>query len=283
MPEWCWLNGDVMPLADAKVSVEDRGFLFGDGVYEALRIYSGRPFGLEAHLDRLAKSCAGIELALPFEKPALAREILKLARRCEGGDALLYLQVTRGPSPRNHIYPKQPKPTVFFFIRPLAPLPPVGEGPPHTLLSVPDERWQRCWIKSIGLLANVIAKNRADRAGADEAIFIDNGIVTEGASSNLFMVIGRRLVTHPLGNKVLPGVTRELLLDCARAAGIPADESRVKLEDARRADEVFITSATREVAWVSKWDDTMIGNGSIGDVTRRLHAAYRERIAAEGV
>ena len=149
---------------------------------------------------------------------------------------------------------------------------------PYALLSVPDERWQKCWIKSLALLENVLAKNAAAAVGADEAIFIDNGNVTEGSSSNLFMVSGGRLITHPLGPKVLAGITRDVLLECATALGIPVEERPMKLEDAKQADEVFITSSTRELVWVLKWDDAPIGKGACGPVTRALHEEYRRRV-----
>jgi D-alanine transaminase len=160
----------------------------------------------------------------------------------------------------------------------MQPLAAVGASAPYSLLSVKDERWQKCWIKSLALLANVLARNEAARAGADEAIFIHEGNVTEGASSNLFVVKGGSLVTHPLGAKILPGVTRDMLLDCARKIGVKVEERAVKLEEATRADEVFVTSATREIMWVSKWDGKAVGGEICGPVTRKLHEEYRSRV-----
>lgn len=280
MSEWCWLNGQVMPLAQASVSVEDRGFQFADGVYESVRLYEGKPFELNAHMDRLQRSCAGIQLSLPIAKEALVSEILKLAAKSNVRDGLVYLQLTRGASARNHLFPNPVKPTLLFYVRELAPLPPIDQVKPHTLHSVPDERWDKCWIKSIALLPNVLARNAAAAAGADEAIFIDNGCATEGAASNLFMVAQGKLITHPLGPKVLPGVTRDVLLDCAKTLGIPVEEKPMKLDDAKRADDIFITSSTRELVWVSRWDGVAIGTGRAGPVTLRLHEEYRRRVMA---
>jgi D-alanine transaminase len=280
MTEWCWFNGQIMPLAEVRVSAEDRGFLFADGVYEAVRLYNGKPFELQAHLDRLERSCGGIRLPMPVTKGTLTAEITKLIAHSGVKDGSIYLQATRGPAPRNHLFPTQFTPTVFFFVRELAPLGPVEQVKPWTLMSVPDERWQRCWIKSIALLANILAKNAAAAAGADEAVFVDNGVVTEGASSNLFVVINGKLVTHPQGPKILPGITRDIVLDIAGRIGIAAEERPVKLDDAKRAQEVFVTSSTRELVWVSRWDDARIGSGTCGPITARLHQEYRNRIAA---
>src|SRR5262249_50925806 len=141
MPEWCWLNGQIMPLSDAKVGVEDRGFLFADGVYEAVRLYDGKPFALDAHIKRLERSLGGIEMTLPLEKGKLIAEILKLVKQSGLKDGLVYLQITRGASARNHVFPKGIKPTVLFFARELPTLPPIDEVKPYTLHSIEDQRW----------------------------------------------------------------------------------------------------------------------------------------------
>jgi D-alanine transaminase len=280
MNEWCWLNGQVMPLSDAKVSVEDRGFLFADGVYEALRIYNGKPFALAAHLDRLERSLGGIEMSLPLSKQALHSEIVKLVKHSDLTDALLYLQMTRGAAPRNHVFPSDLKPTTFFYVRPLPPPGAIDASRPYALLSVPDERWGRCWIKSIALLASTLARNAAEKASADEAIFVDNHIVREGASTNLFAVMEGTLLTHPTGPRILAGVTRDLLLKIARDLDVPVVEREMTLDEAQHADEVFLTSSVREVMWVGKWDGLRIGEGACGPVTRRLHEEYRRHVAA---
>jgi D-alanine transaminase len=280
MVEWCWLNGQVMPLSEAKVSIEDRGFLFADGVYEALRVYNGKPFALSEHLDRLERSLSGIEMPLPVSKVTLGSEIVKLVKQSKLTDALVYLQITRGPAQRNHVFPKDPVPTTFFYVRPMPPLGPVGQDRPYVLHSVADERWNKCWIKSIALLANTLARNAADKADADEAIFVENNIAREGASTNLFAVIDGKLVTHPLGSKILSGVTRGILLSIARSIHLRIEERPMTVDEAQHADEVFLSSSVREVMWVGRWDGLQIGEGACGTITRRLHEEYRKRVDA---
>ena len=279
MQELIWINGEVMPLADARVGVEDRGFQFADGVYEALRLYSGNPFALDRHLDRLELSCGGIDLALPIDLDDLKHEMLKLARQSEIADGILYLQVTRGNSRRNHLFPSDTKPTLLFYVRPIPPVQPIGSGGGYSLISVPDERWNRCWIKSISLLANVLARNAAAAAGADEAAFVQDGWLSECSTSNLFAVIEGTLVTPPVGPRVLPGVTRAILLEAATALGIPAEERPLAYAEAIAADEIFIASTIREVGWVGKWDDRPVAGGLCGPITRELHRVFREEVA----
>jgi D-alanine transaminase len=276
MTEWCWLNGKVLPLNEAAVNVEDRGFQFADGVYEAVRLYDGKPFELGMHMDRLERSCSGIKLTMTISKQSLASEILNLVKHAGVRDGYVYLQMTRGVSPRNHCFPAKLNPTTLFYVRELPPLPKEEYEKAYTLLSVPDERWNRCWIKCIALIENVLAKNAALAAGADEAIFIHQGNVTEGSTSNIFMVSNGTLITPPLGPKILPGVTREVLLKCAKSAGVPVQERQISLDEAQRCDEVFITSSTRELVWASRWDQVFIGDGTCGPMTHRLHNAYRK-------
>lgn len=277
--ELIWLNGEVMPLSQARVGVEDRGFQFADGVYEALRIYQGRIFTLRPHLDRLWRSASGIRLAMPVTKEQLADEMKRLAGRSGIQEGWIYLQVTRGVCQRNHLFPESCRPTLLFYVRGLKTLPEPERVPGVSLHSVPDERWKRCWIKSIALLPNVLAKNAAYAAGADEAVFVEDGIVSEGSASNLFAVIGGRLVTHPLTNKVLPGVTRDVILDVAPRVGVAVEERPMREQEALAADEVFIASTTRELVWVSRWGSrTWTGPGP---VTLKLHHAFRDRVREE--
>ena len=281
MNEMIWINGDVMPLADARIGVEDRGYQFADGVYEVIRLYDGRPFTLREHLERLEKSAAGIDMALPMSAEALATEIRIFLPRANVRDGMIYLQATRGCAARNHIFPQNCQPNVLFYVRHLAPLDAPGEGEGAALLTVEDERWKRCWVKSIALLANVLAKNQAVAAGADEAAFVEDGVVSECSASNLYVVRGGKVLTHPIGKKVLPGITRMVLQQVARQAGIEFVERAVTLDEAKTADEVFITSTTREISWVGKWDNQPVGGGRCGPVTLRLHRALRERVVRE--
>jgi D-alanine transaminase len=278
MNELVWINGDVIPLAEAKVGVEDRGYQFADGVYEVIRLYDGRPFTLREHLERLEKSAAGIRMALPMPAAALSKEILQFVPRTNVREGMIYLQATRGCAARNHVFPKTCKPNVLFYVRHLAPLDAPGTGEGAALFTVQDERWKKCWIKSIALLPNVLAKNEAVAAGADEAAFVDDGVITECSASNLFVVRGGKVITHPVGPKVLPGITRMVLQQVARQVGVEWVERPVKFEEAVSADEVFITSTTREISWVGKWDGKTVGGGRCGPVTLTLHQALRERV-----
>lgn len=281
MTESIWLNGQVMPMSDARIGVEDRGFQFADGVYEVIRIYNNKPFTLAEHLQRLERSCAGIGLNDAVHRRGLGIEITRFVAASGLTDGMIYLQVTRGVAPRNHIFPTAASPTVLFYARPLPVAAAPGKGDGMVLVTVPDERWKRCWIKSIALLPNVLAKNAAIDAGADEAVFVEDGNVSECAASNFFAVICGELVTHPVGPKVLPGITRLVLLDLARKLGIPVAERAMTVEEAKSADELFITSTTRELSWVARWDEQTVGGGKCGPVTRQLHEALAAKVRRE--
>ena len=281
MNDLIWMNGETIPFADARIGVEDRGFQFADGVYEVIRLYRGRPFTLDEHLARLEKSATGIDIPMPLDRSALATEIRKLVGRTGADDGMVYLQLTRGVALRNHIYPAGLKPTLLFYVRPLPPTLPPGEGEGVKLLAVRDERWKRCWIKSIALLPNILAKNAAAAAGADEAVFVDSGIVTECSASNLFAIIGGKLLTHPVGSRVLPGITRALLLDCAAKLNIEVDERSFVEEEATRAAELFISSTTREISWVARWNERYIGQARCGPMTIALHHELCKKVRAE--
>lgn len=277
--EWCWLNGQIVPLAEARVSVEDRGFVFADGVYEAMRLYGGRPFALDRHLARLENSCRGLKLSNPLNQAELSRQIRRLINHGSVRDGLLYLQLTRGACPRNAIFPTDVPPTLMFFARKLPPIVPIADQPGAKLISVADDRWRKCWIKAIGLTASILARNEAQEAGADEAAFVDeNGTVAECTSSNLFVVIDGALITHPVGPRVLPGVTRDVVIECAKAGGIEVIERPLRLDEAKQADEVFITSTTRHVIWVNQWDDDRMPGTGCGSITRRLAEAFQRRV-----
>ncbi len=275
MTEWIWLNGNVMPLAEARVGVEDRGFQFADGVYEVVRVYDGVPFTLDRHLARLSRSAEGIRVGIPLPMPDLELAIRDLAARSALTDGMVYLQLTRGAARRNHAFPET-RPTLLFYCRELPPLPPIERVEGVKLLPVADGRWDRCWIKSIALLPNVLAKNQALDAGFDEAVFVDGDRITECSASNVFAVIDGRLVTHPAGGKVLGGITREVILELCGKLEIAIEERPWTEAEALAAPEVFITSTTRELAWVSHWNDRPIASGP-GPVTLNIHRAFRQR------
>jgi D-alanine transaminase len=280
MRELVWINGQVMPMSQARIGVEDRGFQFADGVYEVVRLYDTKPFTLIRHLERLANSAKGIKLALPQPLSEIQKEIENFADHAGVSEGMIYLQLTRGEAERNHAFPDC-LPTLLFYVRELDPVPEPGSGPGVKLVSVADERWKRCWIKSIALLPNVLAKNEALAAGADEAVFVENGIVSECSACNIFAVRGGQVLTCPVGSKVLPGVTRAVLMEVAHSVGLSIEEKAFSEADGLGADEVFITSTTREISWVSRWNDRTIGNGRCGAITLKLHRALREQIVRE--
>lgn len=279
--ELVWFDGLVMPLAQARIGLEDRGFNFADGVYEVIRFYRGQTFTLKEHLDRLERSAREIYLQIPLGMEHLADEIRKLISLSHIAEGMIYLQLTRGQSPRQHPFPKDTKPTLFFYCRPVAAAWSPGEGEGCSVISAKDERWHRCYIKSLALLPNVLAKNQAISAGHDEAVFIHNGKVTECSASNIFCVRNGAVYSCPVGEKVLPGITRLVITRIAKRLGIPFHDEALSLEEALKSDEVFITSTTRELGWVRVWDGKTIGNGQCGAITRKLHEAYVEEVEAE--
>ena len=284
MPTLIWLNGDIIPFAEATINVEDRGFQFADGVYEVIRLYAGRPYTLAAHMERLARSAQAIGIAMPLSATQLAAEIRRFISQSGAGEGMIYLQLSRGVAPRNHLFPPADatRPTLLFYDHPLPPVAAIGQGEPLKLSTQPDDRWRRCWIKSTALLANVLAKNAAVARGADEAIFLDphDNTVSECSASNFFAVIGGKLITHPVGPKVLPGITREEILLCARELNIPIEERPLPIEEARAADELFISSTIREIATVAHWDDQAVKSPH-GPVTTQLHRALKKRVEAD--
>ena len=276
-----WFNGETIPAADARIGVEDRGFQFADGVYEVIRFYNGKPFTLREHMQRLLRSADGIKLSLPLDVEQLGAEITKFIPKTGIRDGFIYLQLTRGVAERNHRFPKEQSHTLLFHARPLPPTNEPGDGEGVKLLAVPDERWKRCWIKCIALTANILAKNEAVSQGYDEPAFVDREVVTEGATSNIFAVLSGKLITHPVGSRVLPGISRLVVLECAAKLNVPVEERPLREEEVRRADEMFITSTTREIAWVARWNDRYIGQGKCGPTTIKLHRAFRDRVREE--
>lgn len=277
MGEQVYLNGAFVDYEQALIPVEDRGNLFSDGVYEVIRFYGGHPFFMEAHLERLKRSSK--EIRLPeIDIDELGRRGMELIRRNQVEDGTLYLQVTRGPARRDHAFPKDPKPTVFALARSV-PRPDanrVEEG--VTCITQEDIRWQRCDIKSVGLLPNVLAKQAAREAGAYEAIFVSGGEMIEGTSSNLFGVRDGRLITHPEGNSILPGITRRIILALAKRESIPVELGRLPLDELQQFDELFLSGTTTELQGVVQVDGKPIGDGKVGAVTRRLQASYDQLI-----
>jgi D-alanine transaminase len=274
-------EGRVVPQAEAVISPQDRGFTLGDGVYEVIRAYSGRLFRPEAHIARLAHSLAAARIELPdVDRLApVGRELLRqndLLRQ----DATVYIQVTRGIHPRMaRLSGPPPLPTVYVETAPLATDLAMQQAG-VSAITLPDERWARCDIKSIGLLANVLARLEADRHGAGEAVFIRDGAVTEGTHTSVFGVRSGTVLTHPADHHILPGITRQVVLELLPALGVPVTETAVRESDLSRLDELFLACTTGEVIPVVQVDGRSIGRGAPGAVTRRLQAAFREHVRA---
>lgn len=277
-----YLNGEFLPKDEARVSVLDRGFLFGDGVYEVIPVYGGRLFRLEQHLERLDQSLAGIRLANPHTRLEWRRILEQLVELHGGGDQSVYLQVTRGAAPkREHAFPTEVHPTVFAMSSPLTPNPPEVAQQGVAAITLEDIRWKHCHIKAVTLLANVLLRQQALDGGAAEAILIRDGQVTEGAASNVFIVRAGELLTPPKGPFLLPGITRDLILELAAANGIPYREAAVTEAELASAAEVWVTSSTREILPVTTLNGVPVGDGKPGPLWARMTAlfqAYKERL-----
>lgn len=279
MPDIGFVNGRFLPLGEAAVPVEDRGFQFGDGVYEVIRTYGGEPFRVEAHLERLERSAQAIHLTLPYRLPEWMAYVKEGIDRAGYRESKVYLQVTRGVAPRDHHIPEGLAPTVVMTIREMIELPLRQREEGVEAVTLEDMRWGRCDIKSIDLLPNVLARRHARDAGAFETIFIKDGQVTEGAVANVMIVKAGRLATPPEGPRILAGVTRRVVLELAQKEGISVEERPVPVQELRAADEVFLTGTTVEVLPVVRVDDAGISNGRPGEVTRRLSARFRALVA----
>jgi D-alanine transaminase len=275
-----YLNGQFLPLEQAHISPLDRGFLYGDGVYEVIRAYRGRPFRLDRHFARLTDSCAkmrmGIYLTPLREVPLRLLEANGLAE----SEALIYLHVTRGAAPRRHHWFPSPdvKPTVFGMAWEFQPNPEWYE-PGLTVITVSDDRWARCDIKTTALVPNVLAHQRARDAGAHEAIYVRDGAVTEGTLSNAWAVFGEEVRTAPLTNYVLPGIKRAVVLELCGQHGIPVRESPILQPELADADELFITGTMHDVAPIHSIDGRVMARER--PVTERLRRLFRETVERE--
>lgn len=272
-----WLDGRLQPLDQARVPVLDRGFLFGDGVYEVIPVYGGHPCRMEQHLERLAASLAATAIPDPHDRAGWQRLLGELVAANGGGDLALYLQVTRGVAPvRDHAIAPGLVPTVFAMVMPLQPRTPQVAAQGIRAITLPDSRWALCQIKAITLLANVLHKQTATAQGADEALLVRDGLVIEATASNVFAVLDGVLVTPPIDPGMLTGVTRGLVLELADRDGI---ETRVAPLPAARlagASEIWVTSSTREVSPVTSLDGAAVGDGRPGPLWRTIDRLYQE-------
>lgn len=278
MARLAYVNGRYLPHRQAAVHVEDRGYQFGDGVYEVVTVAAGRMIDEGHHLDRLERSLSEIAMALPMSRRGLQLVGHELVRRNGVRNGLLYIQVTRGVAPRDHKFPKQVRPALVMTTKHIdfAAQPKFTEG--VKVITIRDQRWARRDIKTIGLLPNCLGKQRAAESGAYEAWqFDDDGFVTEGTSSNAWIVAADgRLVTRHLGSEILHGVTRRTILAIAAEEDIAFDERPFNVDEAKTAAEAFVTSATSFVTPVVRIDDAAIGDGTPGPLSRRLLAWYRD-------
>ena len=272
-----YLNGKFLPRDEACIPVMDRGFLFGDGVYEVIPVYGGRLFRLAHHLQRLASSLDAIRIGNPMDNVGWHDLLEQVVERNGGGDRSVYLQVTRGVAPkRDHAFPADVEPTVFVMSAPMGPGSDIDSGAGIHAVTLDDIRWDYCNVKAITLLPNVLLRQQAVDAKAAEAILIRDGFATEGAASNLFIVDQGLLITPPKGPTLLPGITRDLILELAANHGIPFRESDITLTQLTGAAEIWLTSSTREISPVTRLDDRDIGDGIPGPKWQQMIRLYQE-------
>ena len=271
-----YLDGEFMPATNATISPLDRGFIFGDGIYEVVPVFSGRPFRLAHHLRRLRNSLAAIGINSPMGDTDWHRVLQRLVDDNGAGDQYIYLQITRGIAPRNHVFPVDTKPTVFAYAQATVYAEPTATVEGVSAIITEDIRWQRCDIKSTSLLAAVMLRQQAAEKGSAEALLVRNGVITEGAATNVFMVLGSDLVTPPTGPYILSGITRELILELANRHDIPTTVRDIKEQELAAASEIWIASSTQEIKPVTHVDGSPVGNGTPGPVFTRLQALYQE-------
>jgi D-alanine transaminase len=275
-----YFNGAFLSLAEVRISPLDRGFLFGDGVYEVIPAYNGRLFHLAEHLERLQYSLDCIRLENPLMPAEWSGLLDKLVTRNGGGDQALYLQLTRGADQgRDHAFPAGTPPTVFAMCSPLAKLPQHLKLRGAKIMTLEDIRWQRCDIKSIALLGNVLLRQQATDLGCDEAILVRSGHANEGTASSLFVVHRNLLITPPKSSDLLPSITRDVVLALAKDHGIPTREAFIPLAQLREAEEVWLASSTREVYAVTELDGRKLGNGEPGPLWRRMYDLFQRHKA----
>jgi D-alanine transaminase len=273
-----YLNGQYLPLAEAGISPLDRGFLYGDGVYEVIPVYSRQAFRLDEHLKRLLATLAGIKLATPLAIAEWQAVIARLIAAAPWDDQSIYLQVTRGAdNKRDHAFPPASvTPTVFAFASPLVTTAATVRASGVAAISVPDLRWSRCDLKVISLLANVLARQQAVDQGCAEALLIRDGYLKEGAASNIFVVKDGVLLAPPKTQLMLPGITYDVILELAARHGQPIEVREITEAELRAADEVWMTSSTKEVLAITRLDGQPVGNGRPGPVGERMWQWYQD-------
>ena len=281
MPAIAYLNGQFLPLEEANVSIEDRGFQFGDGVYEVIRGYGGSLFRLEDHLSRLERSAQSISISVPFSQGEWRELVQEGIERSGYGECKVYIQLTRGVAPREHRFPYSARTTVVMTFREISETEMSFQQRGVHAVTLPDLRWALCSIKSLNLLPNILARQEANEAGAFEAILVKDGFVTEGTSSNVCLVMDGTIVTPSLSDHLLAGVTRAVVLELARQRGLPVEERNVREAELRHADELFLIGTTIEVVPVSRLNHDLVGDGTPGKVTQAMRDGLRRCIESE--
>lgn len=278
-----YLNGTFLPLEEARIPALDRGFLFGDGVYEVIPVYAGTLFRLDEHLIRLAHSLHELRIPVPMDDAAWRTRFAELVDRNGGGDQSVYLQITRGADcGRDHLFPRDPKPTVFMMCARVEPMPQEVLERGASVITLEDIRWHRRDIKTTALVGNVLLRQQAADAGCAEAILIDRGKVTEGSATTVFIVRDGELITPPKTHDLLPGITRDLILELAGKHGLPFRESEIEAAALGEAEEIWIASSTREVVAVTRLDGHPVGDGRPGPVWAQMREwlqAYKRGLA----
>ena len=276
MSEIVYLNGEFMPLEKAHISVLDRGFIFGDGVYEVIPVYSHHPFRLPEHLQRLQHSLDGIRLANPMDAAGWTGLIRDIVARNAGDDQSVYLQVTRGVAKRDHAFPKNVEPTVFMMSGPL--VTPAAELVENGVkaITATDFRWLKCDVKSVSLLGNCLLRQAAVDANAVETVLFRDGYLTEASASNVFVVKNGKLLAPPKNHLVLPGITYDVVLELAAANGIACEVREISEQEVRSADELWLTSSTKEVLAITSLDGRPVGNGKPGAMFHKIHRLYQD-------
>jgi D-alanine transaminase len=276
------VNGQLLPLAEAKVSALDRGFLFGDAVYEVLRVYGGKPWLADEHFQRFEQSLKAIRIS-GIDLNRLRRRMEETIAAGPFREAIVYLQITRGSAPRAHVFPGSAVPLEFLYVQEFQDSYVEGRRNGVNVITFPDVRWDRCDIKSTNLLANVLAAQAAKEAGAVEALlYLADGTITEGTHTSCFGILNGKLRTPPLSPTILPGITRSLILKLAAEEGIPEEENVLNRSKLDSISELFLTGTTSEVRPIVRVDGQPIGDGRPGPITRRLQEAYRRQVRSLG-
>lgn len=270
-----YLNGKFMPIEEACIPVLDRGFIFGDGVYEVIPVYSRKPFRLTEHLNRLQHSLDGIRLQNPFSHDEWSNLLEQIIAKNAGEDQYIYLHITRGVAKRDHAFPQVP-PTIFIMSNPLLPPPEALLVSGASAITAIDNRWIRCDVKAISLLPNVLLRQMAVDVHAIETILIRDGFLTEGAASNIFVVKNKVLLAPPKSHLMLPGITYDVILELALAHQIPHEVREISESEIRAADEILLTSSTKEIMPITNLDGKSVGYGKPGALFAQLHTLYQQ-------